>query len=73
MKTVNLEAILGEHYSRMNPDGGEYRTHEDIITAMREAGNQIVDLCAENSTTELTNTCIRVDKQSILNTKSQII
>ena len=77
MKTVNLEEILCEHYSRWNPDGAEYRTHEDIINAMREACNQTLALAAEEqakyySELGFTSTGKKIN-DSILNLKQQII
>lgn len=40
-----------------------------IQLAQKESYNQAVEDAAENCTTELTSTCIRVDKQSILKLK----
>ena len=58
MKTVDLNAILDKHTI------GKINTWSAYIDAMKEACEQTIELCAENS--------IQEDKQSILNTKNQI-
>jgi len=42
------------------------------LEAIKEIATQIIDACAEESKTELTSTCIRVDKDSIKNVYNQI-
>lgn len=72
MKTVNLEEILRKHSNICLDD------QEDVINAMREACNQTIELAAENARTERVYPDLHpsfeiVDKDSILNTKLQII
>ena len=74
MKQVNLKEILKRHI-------GEYvnsPVSPNVLLAMQEACNQAIDLCAENakSITELHprfGYVTTIDKESILNTKKQII
>ena len=73
MKTVNLEEILIEKCAKRRWHlSNDLKT--DLIAAMREACNQIVDLCAENAEAyESVGDYPCVSRGSILNTKSQII
>jgi len=77
MKTVDLEEIK-EKYGSIGKETCEGYQHEHILEAMREACNQAVELCAENAelikyTDNFGDPDKYLDKNSILNTKSQII
>ena len=71
MKTVNLNEILSKQ--KPNFEYPMYYHEADILNAMREACEQTVDLCAENAIAEQINNRIQINKQSILNTKTQIV
>ena len=43
MENKSALEIYGEHFSRMNPDGSEYRTDEDIENAMDEYAMQFAN------------------------------
>jgi len=77
MKKVDLQKILTKHI-------GEYAkspVSPNVLEAMQEACNQTVDLCAENAHTKVEMKVVElemkfndvIDKQSILDTKKQII
>jgi len=69
MKQVNLVEIL-KKFDPLNKKD----TTLTILLAMQEACNQTVDLCAENAETmHIGSGMYLVDKQSILDTKKQII
>ena len=75
MKEVNLEAILKSKLTveTMRVNNPDY-TWNKIIEAMKEACYQTVDMCAENVLPEFYDCkIITVDKQSILETKKQIV
>jgi hypothetical protein len=63
------EEILAEHYSRFNPDGKEYRTDDDILSAMTEFGNQryaegiekMRDACIEKAEDRIGNFKMLID------------
>jgi hypothetical protein len=67
---INISKIMLKHLDYQEIIGG---CGLRIEAAIRDACEQTVYLCAENSTTECTNLGIRVDKKSILDTKKQII
>jgi hypothetical protein len=76
MKEINLEMILKNHVWEAQLRN-EPLLKERVLQAMKEACNQTIELCAENATIE---GCVAqkwdelsIDKQSILNTKNQII
>lgn len=83
MKTVNLEEIYQKHYDLffddLPPYVGSSNQSDFKYGAMREACNQVIDLCVENAQLKVTgdifdhNFDVEVDKQIIINTKSQII
>ena len=79
MKTVNCDKIIDDYGCPEIPYNEMVTmTYSAIIEAMREACNQAIELAAENAKAieELHPTRVNyftVDKQSILNTKSQII
>jgi phage host-nuclease inhibitor protein Gam len=78
-KTINLEELIYK-YCEVKEDSylevGEIKTVvcriEDVISMMREFSDQVIDLCVENAKTDHSFTDFWVDKDSILNTKSQI-
>jgi len=75
MNEVNLEAILKSKLTveTMRVNNPDY-TWNKTIEAMKEACYQTVDLCAENVLPEFYDCkIIAVDKQSILETKKQIV
>lgn len=75
MNEVNLESILKSKLTveTMRVNNPDY-TWNKTIEAMKEACNQTVDLCAENVLPEFYDCkIIAVDKQSILETKNQIV
>ena len=75
MNEVNLEAILKSKLTveTMRVNNPDY-TWNKTIEAMKEACYQTVDLCAENVLPEFYDCkIIAVDKQSILETKNQIV
>ena len=75
MNEVNLEAILKSKLTveTMRVNNPDY-TWNKTIEAMKEACYQTVDLCAENVLPEFYGCkIIAVDKQSILETKKQIV
>lgn len=69
MKTVNLEEILKEAGCTFIKPTTEIR----VLAAMREACNQTVDLCNENFMQTCIEDSTEIIKESILDTKSQII
>ena len=75
MNEVNLEAILKSKLTveTMRVNNPDY-TWNKTIEAMKQACYQTVDLCAENVLPEFYDCkIIAVDKQSILETKNQIV
>ena len=75
MNEVNLEAILKSKLTveTMRVNNPDY-TWNKTIEAMKEACYQTVELCAENVLPEFYDCkIIAVDKQSILETKNQIV
>lgn len=77
MKEINLKKIYEKEYSFCPANSLTNTQVEFVIYAMREACNQVVNLCAENAVTtqlELGNNCstIIINKESILKTKDQI-
>ena len=84
MKTVNLEEILANAIG-ISVDYLLFKNEVQIVSpsealeAMREACNQTVDLCNENAQLKVTGSIsdddfdVEVDRELILNTKSQII
>ena len=75
MNEVNLEAILKSKLTieTMRVNNPDY-TWNKTIEAMKQACYQTVDLCAENVLPEFYDCkIIAVDKQSILETKKQIV
>ena len=75
MNEVNLESILKSKLTveTMRVNNPDY-TWNKTIEAMKEACYQTVDLCAENVLPEFYDCeIIAVDKQSILETKKQIV
>jgi len=71
MKTVNLDEIFRSH----NKIGfWQKETVDNVLSAMREACNQSIELAADGNDNIFDNNGkIYCSKQSILNTKSQII
>lgn len=75
MKQVDLKNIL-ETQANLPEIFYTYEMEEEVLRIMREVCNQTVDLCAENA--DITINSIEdlkliVDKQSILDTKKQIV
>ena len=80
-KEVNLKEIL-EPYT-LNVMGTTVVTVENALTAMEKACNTIIDLCLQNADIQFytSGDCgppdklskPRIDRQSILDTKKQII
>ena len=68
---INLEKLLQEKVNIISPT-----VKELVLQVMRNACNQAIDLCAENATL-YTNGGVDfghlLNKQSILNTKDQIV
>lgn len=68
-KVIDLEAILHKHTV------GRINVNKCILSAMREACEQTVDLCAKNAklyTKGGVDVGHLLNKESILNTKTQI-
>jgi hypothetical protein len=75
-KQINLEEVLKINSDELNHNQGWYN-ETDVLTAMRQAVEQAIDLCAENASIDWLNVeneedISRIDKQSILNTKQLI-
>jgi hypothetical protein len=51
-KEINLEEILNSIVENTNPHGDRVFFKEDILKAMKEACNQVLDLAAENAYTK---------------------
>lgn len=83
-KTINLSKILHE-YMKKNKWYLSDRLKEDILSAIREACMQTIDLCAEEAEADVTFLCrddyrppegefeVYVLKNSILKVKEQIV
>ena len=73
MKTINLEEIL-DQYLDFELDYSKEELKHDFLLAMKEACEQIVDLCAENADLDYgeNEEEITLDIDSILKTKDQI-
>lgn len=80
-KNINLREILEPHI--LDVMGTKVVTIESALTAMEEACNIIIDLCLQNADIQFytSGDCgppdklskPRIDRQSILDTKKQII
>lgn len=66
MKTTE-EVILKEFGEDLS--GYIYATPSHLADFYEKTWNEAIEAAAESCTTELTSTCIRVDKQSILKLK----
>lgn len=69
MEQINFEEIWNKWVVKLGFNQSEILPHNNAIKAFKEVWNKAIETAAEEATTELTSTCIRIDKNSILKLK----